>query len=57
MSVGAVNGLLPSVKYLNLAPRLGLAWDPTNTGKMSVRSGFGIFYDTFYTKTTFDRIS
>jgi len=55
MSVGPVNGLLANVKYLNLAPRLGLAWDPTNTGKMSVRGGFGIFYDTFYTKTTFDR--
>jgi hypothetical protein len=55
MSVGPVQGLMPHIKYLNVAPRLGIAWDPTNTGKMSVRSGFGIFYDTFYTKTTFDR--
>jgi hypothetical protein len=55
MSVGPVKGLLSNLKYLNLAPRLGVAWDPTHTGKMSVRSGFGIFYDTFYTKTTFDR--
>jgi hypothetical protein len=55
MTVGAVKALMPTMHYLNLAPRLGLAWDPTNTGKMSVRAGFGIFYDSFYTKTTFDR--
>jgi hypothetical protein len=55
MSVGPVDGLMPHIKYRNVAPRVGLAWDPTSTGKMSIRSGFGIFYDTFYTKTTFDR--
>ncbi len=26
-------------------PRIGLAWDPTGTGKWSVRAGFGIHYD------------
>ena len=34
--------LNPSLK--NFAPRIGLAWDPFQTGKTSVRAGFGMFH-------------
>jgi hypothetical protein len=31
--------------YNNFAPRLSFAWDPTKQGKMSVRGGYGIFFN------------
>jgi hypothetical protein len=37
----------PHVKtnWHNFEPRIGIAWDPTGQGKLSVRTGFGVFYD------------
>ncbi|MEO7652816.1 MAG: TonB-dependent receptor, partial [Bryobacteraceae bacterium] len=29
----------------NVAPRLGVAWDPKGDGSWSIRAGYGVFYD------------
>ena len=29
----------------NIAPRFGMAWDPTGTGRSSLRGAWGLFYD------------
>lgn len=41
-------------KLNDFEPRLGLVWDPTGSGRIVLRSGYGIFYDVpqlfFYTR-------
>jgi hypothetical protein len=32
-------------RWANFAPRIGVNWDPSKAGKLSVRAGYGIFYD------------
>jgi Carboxypeptidase regulatory-like domain/TonB dependent receptor len=45
--VGIVPSILTKLRYGNFGPRISLAWDPTKTGKASVRAGFGRFYDPY----------
>jgi len=41
---GVPKGLTKSY-YKSFAPRIGIAWDPHKDGKMTVRAGFGLFYN------------
>ncbi|MEP6642899.1 MAG: carboxypeptidase regulatory-like domain-containing protein [Acidobacteriaceae bacterium] len=41
---GVPKGLTSSY-YKAFAPRIGLAWDPLNNGKTTIRGGFGLFYN------------
>lgn len=41
---GVPRGLTKSY-YNAFAPRIGIAWDPAKNGKMTIRGGFGIFYN------------
>ena len=41
----------------NLAPQLGVAWDPKSDGKTVIRAGIGIYYDnTVFNDILFDRL-
>jgi outer membrane receptor protein involved in Fe transport len=41
----------PSLR--NVAPRLGVVWDPFSKGQTAIRGGFGIFYDEILPKYYF----
>ena len=36
---------MTSTYYKAFAPRIGIAWSPGNTGKTSIRAGWGLFYN------------
>jgi hypothetical protein len=44
---GVPAGLIQT-DYRGFAPRFGLAWDPTGSGRWAIRSAYGIFYDPYY---------
>lgn len=43
---GVPVGLIPT-DFHALAPRLGLSWDPTGSGRSVVSAAYGIFYDPY----------
>ena len=45
---GVPKGLIPTQKTA-FAPRVGVAYDPTGSGKMVVSAAYGIFYEPYYT--------
>ena len=45
---GVPGGLIPTFRKA-FAPRVGVAVDPTGTGKWLVTSSYGIFYEPYYT--------
>ena len=42
---GPDGGQMTDNKYKNFSPRVGIAWDPQGNGKMSIRAGWGLFYN------------
>ena len=45
---GVPGGLIPTERDA-FAPRLGVAWDATGTGRWLVTAAYGIFFDPYYT--------
>src|ERR1700730_7454941 len=60
--IAAINNAYPGlgdrVKQPNhdFSPQIGVAWDPTKSGKMSIRAGVGIYYENIiWNNVLFDR--
>ncbi len=54
-ALGVVEGIPRD--YNNVAPRFGLAWDPSGDGKTVIRAGYGMFYDHPLLATAFDSVT
>ncbi|MBI4465322.1 MAG: hypothetical protein HY647_11515, partial [Acidobacteria bacterium] len=46
-----VQGFFENPSLKNFAPRIGLAWDPTGSGKTAIRAGFGMFHSQLINNT------
>jgi len=51
-ALGVIEGIPRD--YNNVAPRIGLAWDPAGNGKTVIRAGYGLFYDHPLLAVAFD---